>query len=307
METFPGCNSRTPRRCVPEHCRLACIPLMQEQSRAATRGTAVSSRANVRPLALVLIAGVLFDGARVRAIAQVDNRPGTAIEYRIERLAKTERTLGAQLTTSQLAILEKLNRADVVHLRRLEDLVVPSVWHDDELRYSPFSLRYPAAAQVPKLLVIDQPAQAFAAYQDGRLVRWGPVSSGRRAHPTPSGLFHLNWRSRGRHSTVNPEWYMRWYFNFDNTSGLALHAYVLPGYPASHACVRLLARDAIWIYEWADAWTLGTRGQIIERGTPLLVVGGYPFEAAPRWRSLEHLARGIDLPEAPLPNVISSS
>jgi len=147
-----------------------------------------------------------------------------------------------------------------------------------------------------------QAAQAFAAYEQGRLLRWGPVSSGRRAYPTPSGLFHLNWRSRGRHSSVNPQWYMEWYFNFDNVRGFALHSYTLPGYPASHACVRLLERDAIWIYEWGDGWTLGKRGQVLERGTPLLIVGQYGFDAQPPWRSLEHLARGIDLPEAPLPN-----
>lgn len=238
------------------------------------------------------------------AIAQAKHRPGAAIQYRLEQLAETGRNLGSRFTASRLAILEKLNRTDAVHLRRLEYLVVPSVWHDDDLQYSPFSLSYPAAARLPKLLVVDQPAQAFAAYEEGRLVRWGPVSSGRRAYRTPSGLFHLNWRSRGRHSTVNPEWYMEWYFNFDNARGLALHSYTLPGYPASHACIRLLERDAIWIYEWGEGWALARRGQIVERGTPLLIVGHYAFDAQPPWRSLEHLARGIDLPDDPLPNHI---
>lgn len=260
------------------------------------------SGSKLRPVALLLVIGVVPARTAARAIAQVDRPPGTIVEYRIERLAETGRDLYVRFTAIQLTVLEKLNRTDVVHLPRLDQLVVPSVWYADDLQYSPFPLRYPAAVPLPKLLVVDQPAQAFAAYEEGRLVRWGPVSSGRRAYPTPSGLFHLNWRSRGRHSTVNPQWYMKWYFNFENARGLALHSYTLPGYPASHACVRLLERDAIWIYGWGEGWTRGARGEVVQRGTPLLISRQYAFGALPPWRSLEYLARGIELPDAPLPN-----
>lgn len=260
-------------------------------------------RATFRPLAVLLVIALVPVPARAvaHAIAQAESPPGTVVEYRIERLAETGRDLNVRFTATQLAVLEKLNRTEVPRLPRLEQLAVPSVWHDDDLKYSPFPLPYPAATQLAKLLVVDQPAQAFAAYEEGRLVRWGPVSSGRQAYPTPSGLFHLNWRSPGRRSTVNPRWYMEWYFNFDNARGLALHSYTLPGYPASHACVRLLERDALWIYGWGEGWTLGARGQIVERGTPLLIAGQYAFGAPPPWRSLARLAHGIDLPDAPLP------
>lgn len=245
---------------------------------------------------VMLVSGmaVLLPRAAADTPSHPEDRPGTTVGYRIERLADTGRDLSARFTAAQLAVLEKLNRADVLRLPRLELLIVPVIWHDDELQYSPFPLRYPTAAGLPKLLVVDQPAQAFAAYEQGRLVRWGPVSSGRQAYRTPSGLFHLNWRSRGRHSTVNPRWYMEWYFNFESTRGLALHSHTLPGYPASHACVRLLERDAIWVYGWGEGWKLGARGQILEHGTPLLIAGRYAFGAAPPWRSLEHLAHGID-------------
>lgn len=255
--------------------------------------------AKLRPLVLLSVIAVVLSLSAVHAITHMEQRPGTTIGYRIERPTEAGRDLSARFTASQLAILEKLNRADIVRLRQLDQLVVPSVWHDNELQYSPFPLQYPAAAGIPKLLVVDQPAQAFAAYAEGRLVRWGPVSSGRQAYSTPSGLFHLNWRSRGRHSTVNPQWYMAWYFNFDNARGLALHSYTLPGYPASHACVRLLERDAIWIYGWGEGWTPGARGQIVEGGTPLLIAGQYAFGTPSPWHSLEHLARGIDLPDDP--------
>jgi hypothetical protein len=202
-------------------------------------------------------------------------------------------------TQQQTAILEKLNRADAAHLRRLRQLVVPLDWDENELSYSPFPIDFPAVGDAPRFLIVAQREQAFAAYEGGRLVKWGPVSSGRQAYPTPEGLVHLNWRSRGRHSTVNPNWYMEWYFNFHNTRGLALHAYDLPGRPASHACVRLLNRDAKWIFDWARGWTLDHAGRVVEPGTPLLIHGRYDFASPPPWISLDYLRRGITLPVVP--------
>ena len=206
--------------------------------------------------------------------------------------------LRRRFTPDQLALLEKLNRATVTHLERLDLLVIPDRWSGDELAYSPFPSRSEWAARYPKALIVHQPGQAFAAYESGRLIRWGPVSSGRRQAPTPAGLFHLNWRSPGRHSTVNADWYMPWYFNFDNRRGLALHQFTLPGWPASHACVRLLERDAMWLYDWGEGWTLDERGwEVLAPGTPLWIVGSYDFDAPPPWRSIAWLARGIELGE----------
>ncbi len=55
--------------------------------------------------------------------------------YRIER-AEGLRPLDRSFTPSQLALLEKLNRADVRHLTRLQTLIVPASWEADELAYS---------------------------------------------------------------------------------------------------------------------------------------------------------------------------
>jgi hypothetical protein len=247
-------------------------------------------------LAAAAIVGLLSPGEAAPS-SRVFGRPsGTAIEYRLESLPDAVQDLSLTFTPSQRALLQKLNRADGEHMRNLEWLVVPAVWRG-ELEYSPFPGVFPAAVHTPTLLVVDQPWQAFAAYEYGSLVRWGPVSSGSRTSPTPPGLFHLNWRSRGRHSTVNPRWFLKWYFNFQNALGLSLHAYGLPGYPASHGCIRLLERDAVWIYEWGRSWTVSPGGRIVARGTPLLVIGQYQFGGPPPWRSLEHLANGIKLPE----------
>jgi lipoprotein-anchoring transpeptidase ErfK/SrfK len=121
---------------------------------------------------------------------------------------------------------------------------------------------------------VHSPSQVFGAYEYGHLVRWGPVSSGRARYPTPSGLFHLNWRARQRTSTDNPDWDLEWYFNFHNFRGLAFHQSALPGRPASHACLRLLQRDAMWLFNWGDGWVLTADGRdVLSFTTPVLVVG----------------------------------
>ena len=117
--------------------------------------------------------------------------------------------------------------------------------------------------------------------------------------PTPSGLFHLNWRTRVRNSTLNGEWRLNWYFNFFNARGLAFHQFELPGLPASHACFRLLERDAIWIDQMGARAGRSTRtASFCRNGTPVLIMGSYAFGAPPPWRSLDQLTRPIALPDA---------
>jgi hypothetical protein len=198
-------------------------------------------------------------------------------------------------------LLERLNRADLDHLERLSERVVPESWVDDELVYSVLPVTYPSSAALPKLLVVHVPGQMFGAYELGTLVRWGPVSTGGRTSPTLAGLFTLNWRSKGHTSTVDPDWFLPWYFNFGNREGLAFHAYALPGKPASHGCVRLLEQDAQWLFEWGDTWSLDVTGtSVLKTGTPVFVIGEYDFESVPPWRSLDWLAQTEDLPSLAL-------
>lgn len=245
--------------------------------------------------ALALAASaVTLGGAASREIADAQAQ-STRITYRIEGRVTEERNLESWFTPAQIQVLEKLNRADVESLRRLDAVVVPTVWLE-EMEYSPFPSASPEAAQRPKLLVVDLAFQAFGAYESGHLVRWGPVSSGRRNAATPSGLFHLTWRSRGRHSTINPAWFMEWYFNFDNLQGLAFHSHPLPGRPDSHGCIRLLGRDAQWLYMWGEGSTPNRNGEAVTAGTPLVIVGQYAFDSPPPWRDLGYLTRGVRLP-----------
>jgi hypothetical protein len=220
-----------------------------------------------------------------------------------EPIPKTAAELTERFTPAQIEILEMLNRRDRIHLLRADPptpgLVVPLVWADDVLAYSPFPAAWPSVERLPKVIVVHQALQAFGAYERGRLVRWGPVSSGRQQTPTPEGAYHLTWRSRRRRSTDNQNWLLEWYFNFVNERGVSFHLFELPGYPASHACVRLLRRDAQWLYEWGQQWTLDDHRRMTLPGTPVWILGTYPFGSPPPWLAIDRLAP-IELPPPPL-------
>ena len=216
---------------------------------------------------------------------------------RMEPVSNDLEKLTCSFTQPQISLLEKLNRSDRKHLVELSEIVVADRWDLSELTYSPLAVHYAALEGFAKAVVVHKPGQVFGAYEKGRLVRWGPVNSGAESSPTPNGLFYLNWKSTGHRSTVNRNWFLPWYFNFHNRRGHSFHHYELPGKPVSHGCLRLLERDAKWLYEWGDEWTLGLRKWTIEDpGTPVLILGEYDYSNPAPWRTARHLGAGGRLP-----------
>ena len=193
----------------------------------------------------------------------------------------------------------KLNRVDLAHVRDRDSLVVPEAF-GDSLDLAPFPRSIAALGDSVKLLLISLRVQAFAAYDSGQLKRWGPVSTGRRDMPTPTGLYHTNWKDKSRISTFDDEWKLEWYVNLDNFQGVSLHEYELPGYPASHSCVRLLKSDAMWMYAWAEQWRLGPDPRVIVReGTPAVVFGAWGWRKRAPWKRLpeDSLATALSVAE----------
>ena len=225
--------------------------------------------------------------------------PVPAVSYRVEPVETG--SLAKRFPPAQLAILEKLNRRDVAHLARLTEIIVPDLapeqWPVEELAFSPLPMDWPSATALPKALIVDQPAQVFGAYEFGKLVRWGPVSTGRKETPTPAGTFNLTWKSKSRLSTDNDAWLLKWYFNFINSRGVSFHEFDLPGYAASHACVRLLARDAMWLYEWGEQWVLSPdKRTVATSGTLIVVQGQVDFTAPAPWTSPDYWRTPLVLP-----------
>jgi len=92
---------------------------------------------------------------------------------------------------------------------------------------------------------------------------------------------------KGIYEKQSEEWLLKWYFNFDSQRGISFHEYELPGYPASHACVRLLSADAEWLYSWARQWRLSPDGRSIAGfGTPVEVFGTYELKHRRPWKRM---------------------
>lgn len=180
----------------------------------------------------------------------------------------------------------KLNRINSEFLKQGDTLVL-SYDIKDFLYLSPFPKELSISKEIPKLLLISQKVQAFGVYEYGDLVRWGPVSSGKELTPTESYLYFTNWKAKEAVSTFDDEWIMKWNFNLDNLKGIGMHQYEMPGYPASHSCVRMFEEDAKWLYDWADQWIVSRDEQrVLASGTPVIIFGYYDYDQTAPWKNL---------------------
>ncbi len=179
-----------------------------------------------------------------------------------------------------------LNRIDQKHFQKGMTIVYPNRY-DDLFALSSFPRNIPELANTPKIIFIAQGIQEFGAYEYGSLVRFGGISTGKKSTPTKNGLYHTNWKAKETISTVNDEWLLKWNFNIENLDGIGIHEYELPGYPASHSCIRFSASDAKWFYDWAKEWKLSLDEQnVLEKGTPVVVFGEYPYGQIAPWKKL---------------------
>ena len=105
----------------------------------------------------------------------------------------------------------------------------------------------------PLHIVVSIADQRISVYDDGALIARSSVSTGVPDHPTPSGIFSVISKKRWHRSNLYSDAPMP-YMQRITWSGIALHAGVLPGYPASHGCIRLKRDFAIRL------WHLTKRG-----------------------------------------------
>ena len=105
----------------------------------------------------------------------------------------------------------------------------------------------------PLQIIISIADQRVSLYDNGSLIARSSVSTGVRRHPTPLGVFSVIGKERYHRSNLYSGAPMP-YMQRITQSGIALHAGVLPGYPASHGCIRLTNDFAIRL------WHLTKRG-----------------------------------------------
>ena len=101
------------------------------------------------------------------------------------------------------------------------------------------SKRKPAKPETgPILAVISLAKQRIWIYGSGGLIAQSVVSTGVPGHRTPTGVFSVIQKSRFHRSNIYSNAPMP-YMQRITWSGVALHAGIVPGYPASHGCIRL--------------------------------------------------------------------
>jgi len=95
-----------------------------------------------------------------------------------------------------------------------------------------------AAPSGPMFFVVSLGRQHVSVYSNDGLYARAPISTGMPGHPTPMGIFNILGKERLHHSNIYSGAPMP-FMQRITWSGVAMHEGVLPGYPASHGCIRL--------------------------------------------------------------------
>jgi lipoprotein-anchoring transpeptidase ErfK/SrfK len=150
------------------------------------------------------------------------------------------------------------------------------------------ALAWTAQGQPRSRVAVEIDLQDQLAYliEDGEVVLVTPISSGRQRYETTRGVFKITEKNRNHFSSLYGKIVdasgntvvadadadmpvprggrfvpapMRYFMRYNGAEGM--HAGILPGYPASHGCVRLPEGNAIAFFN------------AVEVGTPVTVFG----------------------------------
>lgn len=154
-------------------------------------------------------------------------------------------------------LVKKINRMNI-RLHPGMTIAIPKYSNGNDLMlFSPFASQIQPYGK--SVVVVDLSEQAFGAYDGfGNLINWGPISGGKGYCPdigrgchTPTGNFAISSKGgRGCVSSIYPVGIggapMPYCMFFHG--GFALHGSPeVPGYNASHGCVRMFYEDAEWL------------------------------------------------------------
>ncbi len=141
---------------------------------------------------------------------------------------------------------------------------VPSDAREKQLRRPQREAVIPEApVRKPQLAVVGLREQQVIFYDDsGAPTLVSKISSGSKSYETPPGIFSVVQKNYDHYSNVYDDASMPFMQRLTWT-GIALHSGVLPGYPASHGCVRLPHEFARRLFEMTD---IGMRVVIAREG-----------------------------------------
>jgi lipoprotein-anchoring transpeptidase ErfK/SrfK len=138
------------------------------------------------------------------------------------------------------------------------------------------------ATQDNTRIVVSIPKQRAYLMIGDQVVADGPISSGRRGHETPKGQWHVLEKDPNHHSSLYGDFVdgsgrvvragvsarsdsapsgthfagapMKWFLRLTD-GGVGMHIGILPGYPASHGCIRESVDGAKLFYDYAKVDT----------------------------------------------------
>lgn len=128
-------------------------------------------------------------------------------------------------------------------------------------------------------IVVSLADQTLYAYNGQQLVAYSNISSGKPGHETPTGAFTVSEKDVDHHSSIYDNASMPFFMRLTD-GGVGLHAGFIPGYPASHGCVRLPLGMARELYQHVESGTpveitsssaksVATQGTVAATGVPL--------------------------------------
>jgi lipoprotein-anchoring transpeptidase ErfK/SrfK len=106
-----------------------------------------------------------------------------------------------------------------------------------------------AKPQGPLIISISIAQQKMRIYDSNGFFAETPVSTGMPGHPTPMGVFSVIQKQKLHHSNIYSGAPMP-FMQRITWSGVAMHAGVLPGHPASHGCIRMPMAFAVKMWNW---------------------------------------------------------
>lgn len=140
------------------------------------------------------------------------------------------------------------------------------------LRAGEFTWNPEFSASGPLVVIISLREQTLSAYRNGIRIGRSSISSGAKGRSTPTGVFTILEKQVTHYSSKYNRAPMP-YMQRLTWKGIALHGGDLPGYPASHGCIRLPHKFAPLLY---SVTTRGTTVIVVDKKAPAPMLAAQP-------------------------------
>jgi lipoprotein-anchoring transpeptidase ErfK/SrfK len=233
---------------------------MSIKSRKFARAAVIGLMLGIAPVASAV-------GQEANPAPGAQQQPAGIVEASAPTPAATAQAAGspmAQINQAAMQHVEKLNR-EAAEARSIEEEAA-------KLRPGQYLWKPERSPRGEVEIVVSLEQQKAYVYRADKLIAVSTVSTGARGHRTPIGSFTILQKNRRHFSNLYNNAPMP---NMQRLTwgGIALHAGALPGYPASHGCVRLPLEFSRLLF---GVTSMGGRVHIVA-GSPASAAGALAF------------------------------